>query len=259
MAPGASSSKQAHLILADGSKLEFNIRTSSRARSARLKISARDGLIVTVPRGVANARVMEWVRDKTDWIAKHLDRFDGMRRLAIEIEHVRPEAFALPALAESWTVEYRATGSRMVNARTERPGRIVISGAIDDIAACQTALRRWLVQHGKVALAVWLGRVAQECGLRFSRVSVRNQRTRWGSCSARGNISLNCALLFLTPAQVRYVLVHELCHTLERNHSVRYWAQVRQFEPDTDALRRSMRAAGKAVPFWVQSEPGSRL
>jgi hypothetical protein len=69
-------------------------------------------------------------------------------------------------------------------------------------------------------------------------------------------ISLNCKLLFLAPELVRHVLVHELCHTVELNHSPRFWALVQRFEPDARTLRRRMRDAWRDVPVWAEPLPG---
>ena len=109
---------------------------------------------------------------------------------------MRPQSFDLSALAESWQVEYRETRGRAVGVRTDRPGRIIVSGAVADPGACQAALRRWLARRARDVLAPWLDLVAQDTGLTYRRLTVKNQRTRWGSCSTQGHISLNCKLLF---------------------------------------------------------------
>ena len=82
-------------------------------------------------------------------------------------------------------------------------------------------------------------------------MSIRGQRSRWGSCSATGDISLNYQLLFLPPHLLRHVLVHELCHTVELNHSPRFWRTVARFEPDLAALREEMRRSWSHVPGWL--------
>lgn len=257
--PAVDTSGQAHLDLPDGRTLEFEIRSSAKARSLRLKISARDGLVVIAPNGVERGRVMRLVASKADWIAERLSEFDAVRHLVSGAVPVRPQAFDLPALGESWRVEYRSTRSQTVGARTDQAGRILVAGAIEDVEACQAALRRWLARHAKVALSTWLANVAQQTGLRYTDLAVKNQRTRWGSCTAHGRVSLNCKLLFLPRELVRYVIAHELCHTLESNHSSRFWAHLRQFEPGSDALHGRMRDAWKLVPTWAQRGYGSML
>ena len=75
-------------------------------------------------------------------------------------------------------------------------------------------------------------RMAQVMGISCGRITIRSQRTRWGSCSAKGNLNFNC-LLMLCPEEVReYVVIHELCHRLELNHSPRFWALVARYCPD---------------------------
>ena len=162
----------------------------------------------------------------------------------------------MPALAESWRVEYKLTRSRTVGARIEQPGRIVVAGAVDDVEACHAALRRWLARHANMALSPWLANLAEPAGLRYSDLAIKNQRTRWGSCSTTGRISLNCKLLFLPRDLVRYVIWHELCHLLEPNHSDRFWMHLRHFEPAADSLHGRMRDAWKTVPSWAQRGVG---
>ena len=249
----------AHLALPDGRRITFKIRSSQKARTLRLKLSAREGLLVTAPDGVERTRIMRLVSQKADWILKRLTEFDAVRHLFAEAKPVRPHAFNLPALAESWRVEYRKTKSLTVAAKTDQSGRIVVAGAIEDVEACRAALRRWLARHAKSAFASWLGNVSRQHKLRYQDLVVKNQRTRWGSCAPNGRISLNCKLLFLPREQVRYVMAHELCHTIEHNHSQRFWTHLRHFEPDTDKLHGQMRDAWRLVPTWAQRGSGTQL
>lgn len=255
----ALDSIQEHLELPDGENIEFQIRTSNKSRSVRLKVSARDGLVVTVPSGIEHTRVLELVASKSQWINARLSEFQSVRHLLQDSEVSRPQAFDLAALGESWLVEYQSTKSKTVGARTDRHGRIVVSGTIDDIEACQGALRRWLARHAKATLTPWIANISQQTGLNYADLAIKNQRTRWGSCSAAGRISLNCKLLFLPKDQVRYVIAHELCHTLEHNHSSRFWMHLRQLEPRADLLHGKMRDAWKLVPIWAQRGIGVEL
>lgn len=242
----------AHIDLPDGRQLDYEIRTSAKARSLRLKMTARDGLTVIAPKGLNYREIVKLVKEKQSWILSHLKQFDEVRYLLGEKETACPEAFALPALAETWRVEYWQTRGKTVGARTDRQGRIVVYGAVEDKERCNAALRRWLARHAKEALIPLLKTLADDNRLKYSNTSIKNQRTRWGSCSATGVISLNTKLLFLKPALMRYVLLHELCHTLERNHTNRFWMHLRQLEPHTDLLHSQMRDAWKVVPFWAQ-------
>jgi predicted metal-dependent hydrolase len=240
------------LVLPDGRSIEFAIRYSTRTRSARLRVGAREGLVIVVPTGLQRERVEQLVANKCDWIASKLNDIDASRHLIPNVAPARPQAFDLPALGETWRVEYLEMRRASVGAKTDQPGRIVVFGAIADADACHAALRRWLARRAAETLPAWLDRVGAHCGQHPTAVAIKNQRTRWGSCAASGRISLNCKLLFLPRDLVRYVLIHELCHLIEPNHSHRFWANVRALEQRADAKHGQMRDAWKLVPAWAQ-------
>jgi predicted metal-dependent hydrolase len=112
-------------------------------------------------------------------------------------------------------------------------------------------LRGWLVELARATLTPWLTSEAERVGRRPRAVQIRVQKTRWGSCSAGGVISLNAGLLFLEPAIVRYLLVHELCHLMALDHSARFWKAVQRFEPDYRALDRRLTKAWTLIPLWL--------
>ena len=90
-------------------------------------------------------------------------------------------------------------------------------------------------------------RFAPRVGVTYGRITIRNQKTRWGSCSSKGNLNFNC-LLMLAPPEVRdYVVVHELCHRLEMNHSARFWAEVERVLPDYKARVRWLKEHGSEI------------
>jgi predicted metal-dependent hydrolase len=240
--------------LPDGRRVAFEIHRSSRGESVRLKVNARHGLIVVAPSRLSFAKVRSLVATRAHWIADKLHTFDARSGLLGDPGAARPEALILTALSESWRIEYRPTRSHGVTARTDLEGRIVVSGAVDDSCACRSALRRWLARRAHATLVPWLDAVAKEIELPYSDVIVKNQRTRWASCSAHHRISLNVKLLFLPREQVRYVLVHELCHTLVPSHSKRFWIIVRRHEPELDSLHDKIREGWKKIPPWVNPE-----
>ena len=101
-----------------------------------------------------------------------------------------------------------------------------------------------LARHAKEVLPEIAARFAPLVGVSYGRITIRAQRTRWGSCSAQGNLNFNC-LLMLTPDDVmEYVVVHELCHRKEMNHSARFWAEVERVLPGYRESRRWLKEHG---------------
>ena len=104
-----------------------------------------------------------------------------------------------------------------------------------------------LQRRGRDLFARRAAHYAPLVGVDYGRISVRRQRSKWGSCSSQGNLNFNCLLLLAPEEVLDYVVVHELCHRLEMNHSPRFWANVRRVLPDYERSRRYLRENGAAL------------
>ena len=100
------------------------------------------------------------------------------------------------------------------------------------------------------ALRVIPGRVAHYAslvGVTYGRITVRNQKTRWGSCSSKGNLNFNCLLMLAPPEILDYVVVHELCHRKQMNHSPKFWAEVAAVIPDYKTREKWLKTEGPRI------------
>lgn len=88
----------------------------------------------------------------------------------------------------------------------------------------------------------------------YGRITIRNQKTRWGSCSNKGNLNFNCLLMMTPPEVLDYVVVHELCHRLEMDHSSRFWAQVEKVIPDYRKPRKWLKEHGSQLMLRMQGK-----
>lgn len=88
---------------------------------------------------------------------------------------------------------------------------------------------------------------AENMGVSYGRITIRCQRTRWGSCSSIGNLNFNCLLMLVPPKVIDYVVVHELCHRLEMNHSPLFWKRVGEYMPDYEIYRKWLKDNGYTI------------
>jgi len=231
------------MLLSDGTELVFRVKEHPRARHVRMVVSRRDGMVVTIPRGFDRSRIPRLLEQKRDWIERML------RRFPMRPEPYRPpERIVLQAVGEEWIVEYETGDPRHVTLVKRGDRMLHVSGAISRPAIVKRVLERWLTIQAHRHLVPWLHRTAAELGFALKGVSVRTQRTLWGSCSRRSTISLNARLLLIPPDMVHYVFVHELVHIRHMNHSREFWQAVAVHVPDhRDRVRELRRLWGTLV------------
>ena len=239
---------------------DYTLRVSPRARFVRLYVSPARGLEIVVPRGFNCKHLPDVLERKSAWIERALERVRPQREQFLAVREWRlPERIHFPAVDLEWEVRARWTSAKRLAINFHRPGQIEIQGPVDDAALGRNLLGKFLLVQAERYLPPLLAAMSRNTGLAYKRVSIRRQRSRWGSCSARASISLNAALLFLPYHLTRYVLVHELCHTVHLNHSERFWSLVGRHFPEYRSAEREMREARDHVPFWaaLDTKPGS--
>lgn len=225
----------------------YSVRTSARARRLHLKVSPLGRVEVVAPRRVAARDVLAFVERHRDWLQRTLARLGAERARYHAAEGGVPARLELRAFDEVWTITRTRGATTRVSVAPERV--LLLRG--DDEARLTAALRRWLLAHARAELAPRLRELSAATGLAYVTLSVRAQRSRWGSCSSRGTISLNRNLAFLPPALARYVMIHELCHTRHMNHGPRYWRLLQGHEPEFRARERELRRGDLYIPAWA--------
>jgi len=229
----------------------YTLRYSQRAKYLNLRVSRQHGLEVVVPLGYDLAQIPAILRQRQGWIEKHLQRF------AVEDVHSReavcplPDRIALLAIAETWSVTYLAAAIGRISLQEQLGQRLLLRGLTSDRALCQQVLETWLKRKAYHHLAPWLLDLSRTHQLPFSTVTIRGQKTRWGSCSNHQSINLNYKLLFLPETLVRYVLIHELCHTVHLNHSPDFWDLVAYLEPNYHVYKQELKQSDRFLPQWL--------
>ena len=228
------------LLLAHDRSIPVEVKQSDRARRMRMTLSDEGSLTVTLPRRTSQAAMEEFIRTSLPWIERTLYKLSLRARRKPPERSVFPAVFTFPVTAEQLPVRYEWHNVCWLGVR-EEAGSIRVTGKVLDPVAVHEAVTGYLIRKAGLVLEPMLRGLAAEHGFRLGKVSIRFQRGRWGSCSRARDISLNAQMLFLQPEEVRYVLIHELCHTREMNHSDRFWQEVAKYCPDHLRIRKALK------------------
>ncbi|MBN2171489.1 MAG: M48 family metallopeptidase [Candidatus Krumholzibacteriota bacterium] len=236
----------------DGEALAYRLERRRGRRHVTLQLEPRAGLRVLAPKRLALKQVESVLRQETAWLRRRLAE---VRRW--EAAHP-PRRFAsgetLPLLGEDWPLEAREeAGRRRASVtRTRRdggPGRIRLRLP----AGLPEAERADLARH---TLEAWYRRLArrlierrasywsERLGVEVAAISVRDQRTRWGSCSSTGRLSFSWRIAMAPPAVLDYLVVHELAHRVHADHSPAFWRLVEKHAPRATRARAWLRERG---------------
>lgn len=236
-----------------GNNIAYSIQENRRLKHPRLIVTPLGEVVVAIPPGFDRGIIPGLVRQKVAWIAEALRRRQGtLGRERKRQELLFPDKVELRSVGEVWGVEYAHKPGRLLELEVVDKTELRISGDLDSHAASGRLLCEWLKWKAREELPRWLQRVARQHGFSYERVSIRHQKTRWGSCSGRGTISLNIKLLCLPPELVEHVLVHELCHTVHPNHSAAFWELVGSCDSSVAMHRSELRLASRYIPPFLE-------
>lgn len=220
------------------STVEVLVRRSRRARVARILLGPRRPLEAIVPPGMTMRQLDSFLASKRKWIAQKLAVVEAIASRPHQLGLDQPNTVWLAG--EQLPVKWKP-GSRPV-ARVDVDRTVSVGGAtVEDAAA---ALLRLYRREATKSVREAVEQEAERLRLAPSSVAIRDQQTRWGSCSSRGNLSFSWRLVLAPPEVLRYVVVHELCHLREPSHSKRYWQILEAAFPGWQEPARWLRENG---------------
>jgi len=224
----------------------WQVRYSKRARRLSIQVFPHGGVEVVAPMRASASQVQTFVASHSEWIEQAQSR---MLAKVAEQGPLLPEVIELPLINRRFEVRYTVSAKAAVSLHADL---LEITAPELSPAECWPLLRTWLRGIAKTELPARLDMLSERTGLKPQRIQIRNQKTRWGSCSSKGTISLNAAILMLEPLQADYVMIHELCHLQHLNHSSRFWNLVKRHEPDYEAIDRSVDEFWENGPLWLR-------
>jgi predicted metal-dependent hydrolase len=208
--------------------IPYAIRRSERARRVRVTVDAERGVEVVLPRRASDREAAAAVAELRPWIERRV------AEVAVARARVAARGDAVP---------YLGRDLRLVR----EPGRTRVHRRGDALLvpdAPHAALERWYRRAARAEIAPRLDRACRAVGRPYTGLTIRAQRTRWASCSPTGAMSFNWRLLLAPEAVLDYVVWHEACHLVHRDHSSRFWGLVARHCPDHSEHARWLRRHG---------------
>jgi len=210
------------------SEISYKYRFSSKAQRLRLQISLGNELEVILPRGYELKEAENFILTKSKWIKKHLS-----------FQPVKKKNYYYFGNRITIRQEFALFIKKHI-IRLEKDELKIISPENSNIEL-NKLYNTWLRNQAKEYLPERAAELANQFGFSINKISVRKQKTRWGSYSSQGNISFNFLLLGYTKEVIDYVIIHELCHSKEMNHSEDFWTLVKRFCPRFMTLRQELK------------------
>ena len=217
-----------------GRSVVYRLKQSQRTRGIRLEIRSETGLTVVVPRKYSRQQVLDMLRQKEGWILKHLSTGKAVQMplFTQEAGHGDRLFFMGRPIEIAINPGKSASSSAVLHGN-----KLLISPGARN-AAMPKILEKWYRQQAADIFKRKADSFKELMGVRYNTIFIRGQKTRWGSCSPAGNLTLNWKLLMAPEDVVDYVVIHELAHLKHMNHSKKYWTMVDQYCPNWKKHRR---------------------
>ncbi|MFH1736554.1 MAG: SprT family zinc-dependent metalloprotease [Actinomycetota bacterium] len=225
-------------------RIHFEIKRAEQKKSVGFSVRWPDTMVVSAPARMDKKTLESMVAERLPWAERRLAKLAAdYQRLGLPKEYVGGESF--PYLGRQYPLTLMVTGNSARPKCSLVEDRLVAviphADEFDQSELARKALMKWYRRRAEEDLTDSVSRWAPVIGGTPATVRIRNQRTRWGSCSRAGAVNLNWRLIMLPPEVLDYIVVHELCHLVEPNHSPRFWAVVAKVIPHYKQRRTLLR------------------
>jgi predicted metal-dependent hydrolase len=229
----------------------YQIKRSARATRVRIVVKADNVEVVAPLHGVSDKRIAQFVQEKRQWIEQTLAKIAQTTQVqGSPIPDVYAQGTEILYRGQMYTLAIGVTKLKRVKIdftdcfTAYLPDGLLIEQQSD---AIKKALLQWLKQQTLVQVQVAVSQHATSKKLFPRSITIKSQKSRWGSCGFQGDININWLLILAPPEVLEYVVVHELCHIQVKNHSQQFWDLVTEHLPDYKQHRRWLKTQGRSL------------
>ena len=205
------------------------IVTKSNRKSLSIAIQPDGNLLVKAPLQLSDDEILKWIKSKTGWIIRQREKVLEQQKVNPPKRYRSGEKFSY--MGKEYELEVRISDARagMVGILADK---IVVFSKVDSEDVVERILNSWYVEQAKIWIPKRVRFFAGQMGERYKNITIKNQKKRWGSCSSDRNLNFNWRLIMMPEEITDYVVVHELCHLKQMNHSKAFWDEVEKVLPD---------------------------
>ncbi len=261
--------EQIMFIMPDGSKVSALVRKSARARKASIALFLNAKLVLTVPASLPDHEIRQLPAHFIAWVEK-LWRKGELKSRHLEV----PDSIVLPLLAKNFILKrgmeaiggkitglgnedyllFKAGGKRILVTATG--SELCLHGHHQDSRMCILALQAYVRKLAQIHLPDFIGDISASIGAGTLTVKVRNQGTRWGSCSKNPAapfpvISINWRALLLSRQLLEHLCLHELTHLIHMNHSAAFYKELEKYSPNWKISEKALSCEWRHLPAWT--------
>ena len=212
----------------------YIVKRSFRAKHVRLEVRIKTGLTIVIPGSYNIEELPDLLRKKSRWILGKLAEYGKVHPLAAEKKLKNGDS--IPYLGRHLKVVEQYKPGKAVSVRLEKNRLLVNLGSRN--GHLNLIMEWWYRQQAEKLIKKRADELCSLLGVTYSRLSIRRAKTRWGSCSRKGNLNFNWKLLMVPEPVMDYVIIHELAHLKEMNHSKNFWKLVDKHCPQWRKHRR---------------------
>ena len=212
----------------------YTIKRSLRAKYVRLEVRPETGLTVVIPRSYKPDQILGLLKEKKRWITDKLASYSHIEQSRSNKSLKNGDS--VPYLGRDLKVDIRLSEKNIESVNLER-NRLVINQTTGENGA-NLLLERWYRMQVAQLIEEKANEISTRMNLKYGRLAIRGQKTRWGSCSQKGNLNFNWKLIMMPEPVIDYVIIHELAHLKEMNHTKRFWLLVEQYCPQWRKQRK---------------------
>ena len=230
-------------------KITYKILRSDKRKTIGLAVDPEEGVIVTAPKDIEHKEIEEVVNGRAGWILEKLEFLREIKEPALDKEFLSGEKFQYLGRGYMLKVHPTELRSSEVILKYGKFNVYIPEYLEERKKAVREVLLEWYYEHAQKKLEQRVKRYADKVGVEPNAVKVKHQQKRWGSCTKDKDLLFNWRVIMAPMSIVDYVVVHELCHLKEKNHTDTFWRSVKSVIPDYEERKEWLRVNGPLLVF----------